>query len=1035
MRAIREALAAEAAAHPVQRKLVVGRTLGEAREVLRALTLAHGPWVGFEPMKLRALAQEVAARALQAEGLRTMDDLDAAALTDEALERVLETVRSARLGELAVGVGMRRAIGQALRDLRLAGISPVRLRGAPLRDAAKRDLLADVVEAYQMGLAQGGFADAAELYRLAAATLQDEPQLLPRGRILLLPGLSLRGRPGRFVELLRQHGAVALPGAAVHGMEPPPARLHPVSEATSPLSSAGPLSWLHAVADAPAPLAAGALELFSASSIEAELREVLRRTAEAGLRADQVEIVVAGDYAAYATALDSLARRLDVPRPGGERAALPVTYAAGLPLERTRPGRAVRHFLRWLAEDFPDEVLRGLLERGDVLPTNVATPVDGPTLARRLRRMRVGRGRQRYLEALDRAGRAVERPAHPEDDRASHEVAAELARDRAAVEGLEAIIRPLLARVPPLPERLGTHDVAVQPRALALALRTFLSFVPPGTAVDRSARERLEQRLERVATTLVRATSFETALATLREKLELGVPAPDAGGGAPWTSAGGHLHLSRLEHGGLADRPATFVVGLDAGSFPGAGLQDPLLGDDDRRILAGGTPSGALPRTSERIEERRWELAALLAGLRGHVCLSYAAWDAADGRALAPATELLQAHRLRTGNPTADYEELRGAFGGGVSAVPSDQVALDGRDVWLAALAGRGQMRAGRPLVLSAFPGLAAGMDARAARAGGEATPCHGMIQARPALDPRGRSTPVISATRLETLGTCAHRYLLRYVLGVQPPDDLELAWDTWLGPRDRGSLLHSVYERALQQMRTQGHALSDEARLEAVAMGMLDRELQGWRERVPPPGEAVYRSEARDLREDIRSFVRMVAAEPPVWLRLELAFGRAGAATVGVALTGGEIQAQGAIDRIDRLEDGALVVVDYKTGGTRRWARSTGAFHGGRRLQHVLYAAVAERVFGSPVARVEYHFPTARGENARVAYTRSDLADGLALVDALLADVAAGRFLPTDEPRDCMYCDFTDVCRVKVGAFGRTVSPPAAWMRRHGAP
>lgn len=58
-----------------------------------------------------------------------------------------------------------------------------------------------------------------------------------------------------------------------------------------------------------------------------------------GRRWDEVEIV-ATDPIAYGCALDALASRLGIP----------VTYAVGLPTERTRQGRATVAYLRWIQE-------------------------------------------------------------------------------------------------------------------------------------------------------------------------------------------------------------------------------------------------------------------------------------------------------------------------------------------------------------------------------------------------------------------------------------------------------------------------------------------------------------------------------------------------------------------------------------------------------------------------------------------------------------------------------------------------------------
>ena len=49
-----------------------------------------------------------------------------------------------------------------------------------------------------------------------------------------------------------------------------------------------------------------------------------------------------------------------------------------------------------------------------------------------------------------------------------------------------------------------------------------------------------------------------------------------------------------------------------------------------------------------------------------------------------------------------------------------------------------------------------------------------------------------------------------------------------------------------------------------------------------------------------------------------------------------------------------------------------------------------------------------------------------------MLDGVAAGHFVPTDDPDDCSFCDFAEVCRVRKGAFGKTSSPLAEWSREH---
>jgi hypothetical protein len=77
----------------------------------------------------------------------------------------------------------------------------------------------------------------------------------------------------------------------------------------------------------------------------------------------------------------------------------------------------------------------------------------------------------------------------------------------------------------------------------------------------------------------------------------------------------------------------------------------------------------------------------------------------------------------------------------------------------------------------------------------------------------------------------------------------------------------------------------------------------------------------------------------------------------------------------------------------------------------------------------MEYRFPTARADNHIVGYEISELSAGRELISALLDNIAAGRFLPTDERDDCRFCDFRTCCRVST-TRSETTSPLAAWAR-----
>jgi hypothetical protein len=72
------------------------------------------------------------------------------------------------------------------------------------------------------------------------------------------------------------------------------------------------------------------------------------------------------------------------------------------------------------------------------------------------------------------------------------------------------------------------------------------------------------------------------------------------------------------------------------------------------------------------------------------------------------------------------------------------------------------------------------------------------------------------------------------------------------------------------------------------------------------------------------------------------------------------------------------------------------------------------------------------RGQNEVMTFDRLRLAGVHELLGIMLDGVAAGAFVPTDEPDDCAFCDFAEVCRTRVAGHGKVLSPLAAWSAEH---
>ena len=1007
-------------AHPLARKRLVGPDVNFGRELLVTLARRTGGWLGWEATNLRGIAQSLAFLPLAERGVHVADDVTIDALANRALARAIEAGKVGRhFAALAPGLGFRRALLDTLLELRTAGISANELRTTVAPGSPAHELPAVLAE-YEGLLEQEKLADPADVFRVAADFFDREAPFVLDGIVAVVPSRSLRGLPGALMNRLLANGAHLL---AVDDVTP------------------------DRVFDARV-----SLDFFAAATPSDELREVCRRVVAEGLRWDDVEIV-ATDPDTYGIALDALSQRI----------GMGATMLKGIPLARTRIGRALDRWLAWLSDGLPADVLRQALEAGEV---NVADTGVAPTaLARELRSLRIGWGRARYESALARieSGKRVAEMKRREDE-SDEELAARRASRQRTESALATLLRVLLATTPPVPERGSDRPVRSSCAALAKATLGYLALSPEHGESEARTMERLRGRLTELAGVDDEPSSFSTALAALREALaDLRAWPLVTSERKPWSAAGGMPHLTSVSHAGTTGRGRVFVVGFDADRTSGSGRQDPLLPDAARRAIGGGR----LVTSVERREESARAIAVALASLRGRVTLSYATSGTLDGREAGPSPLMLQAWRQARADVSASYEELRSALRPPASAVlnreqdgagtamrpregsgaqtppragggPVAALPLDRRDVWLDALADGALLLDGTSVVREAFPVLAAGLDAHDIANADALSAFHGLVpDAGPALDPTARPDREISPSSLETLAKCPLSWFYRYGLSLYPSQDPEYDEEHWLDSLQRGSLLHEVFETFTRAyLGRQDQLAHDEAarHMNDIAAAAVAR----WRDDVPPPAETVFEAERAEIHRAAASFVHMererwADGDRGRWLAFELAFGRGEQAGSFTLPDGRTLLTLGFADRVDEMPDGTLRVIDYKTGKASYYAKSpkTGAFNGGRHLQPALYRAAVEALTGKTVSSFEYRFPTERGGNEIVAYTSEELAGVRDIVGSLIAHVHAGEFIATTDTGDCGFCDHQEICRASRGRFA-TSSPRAEWAKLH---
>jgi RecB family exonuclease len=497
------------------------------------------------------------------------------------------------------------------------------------------------------------------------------------------------------------------------------------------------------------------------------------------------------------------------------------------------------------------------------------------------------------------------------------------------------------------------------------------------------------------------------------------------------------------------DLERVFVVGLAEGTFPAHVREDSLLPDAER--LAAGD---VLPLRAHRTDDDHRLLLAALAATSGERVLTYPRGDLRrstqrmPSRFLRDSVEALCGRRLSADELDrfdAPWLVHVPSFHAGVAraAFPSTEQEYRLRD--LLDHVERGDLLAAHPL-RARDAVFDRAVDCTLSRASRAFTRFDGNLSHRSIASPADEQV-VVSPTRLEAWAACPHAYFMDSVLRVEIPERPEELYE--ISPLDRGSLVHEALDRFLSEALTDETLLPSSpaepwserahARLFEIGSELCDAyEARGL------TGRPVFWE--RDRRRILADLDRFLAHddltrtnEGLVPLATEFAFGLRGGEPVEFPLSDGRtLRFRGAADRVDRATDGALVVVDYKTGSKRPYEgiSEDNPDLAGRRLQLPVYAHAVREHFGDASTPVEaaYWFITSKQKFTRVALPLTNPVR--ARIDAVLrtiVDNIAGGVFPcrVDPPTTSPFRprDFVDP-----DARG-TRDRYREWLRKRDAP
>lgn len=1046
-------LARFCAEHRLEKKYLVVSSYQVGHEIGEALARNGSSWVNLHSRTIPALAQEVAGAELLRQGIRFIAQASSFFLVERGFRKLKEARKFRYFGEVEATTGIVRALRNSLFALRIAGLKSEDLDPSLFIDRTKGEEIIALLRAYEEELERERSVDLPGLYLMAlrklhTKSLQKNP---PEQKVYYL---TIEDRPLKYLELaflekLAGDNLVFIPQEPIHGLVRPrrlrgstssPASPSKAARVPAPTSDVERLPWIFAPRDAPPVFHDDTIDIFSAIGPTNECREVVRRIMAEKIPFDDVEIIhPAGPT--YPSVMFALAAK----------SGFKVTFGDGIPLAFTGPGRVTSGLIAWIEHNFLASELCALIEAGVIkLSLGNGEGALAPLKASRyLKSAMIGWGRERYVPRLETLIQDTRERVRAAEVEGEFERTEKYRESICEIRSLISLVRNMLEL---LPEADGNGEVDFG--ALCRGVASFIGkFAVIHGELDAEAHELLKSKLEEAAgfttVSLKQQTAFEW-LKNVVSGIRVGASGP----------APGHLHLSSWRTGGYLGRPMTFVVGLDQSAFPGTGLQDPILLDEERERI-----SENLETSADSLRENLWAMAGMLARLRGKVVLSYSSYDIIEERQSFPSSLILQAARLKSGDPELDYSGLRRVipeaqgFLPGAAGGTGGTRFIDETDWWLGKLAPGGVLRDGMEAVKMFFHPLSRGIFAEEKRRQKKVGEFEGKIKIDPReVHPVSNPDIVISASRLESLAKCPFGYLMRYVLEVTPPEEVELDQSRWLNPMQRGTLLHDIFADFMKEVRRRGERV-DPGRHAGLIRKIGEEIIASYREEIPPPSEGIFERERKAIKKDLEVFLKAEAerVQPVEPVLFEVSFGkrrkdkrtgeeegegkavRVGrkgwrqergkaevedpeaevayeTVTVKCGERGASFRMAGRIDRIDRIEKGLYRVIDYKTGSSSPF-ETFKHFGRGRILQHALYGLAAEQIIQKlaidktpSVVESGYYFPTLKGEGKEIvvgAFDRERLAKLLA---ELLSVLETGRFVVNPEA-DCDFCDYRPVC------------------------
>ncbi len=965
------------------------------------LVLSGNSAINLHSKTLRSLSIALASDILVTRDLKFIDASASRMIVHGVVAEKLSAGELEYFGSVHSVDGIARLMNNSIRDLQLAGMSADSLQPAAFESAAKGRDVRRVFEAYCKWLDANRLADYADCVQLASRGVAEGSIELPADLAILLPEeLTLAAAEQSLLDAIIQRSVIYRPPHEQSGLC--------LNSTFNYFAGQGEVNEVRGV-----------------------MQRILSGQRDSVISFDDVQILHT-DSRQYVPLLLELFSTWLCARNSGQQPreavtqavdTLPITFDDGIACVYSRPGRALRGWLRWAGNDYVQSKLVQLLREGLLTRPESATEIGYARLANTLRKIPIGFKLERYNHKVEEAI-AIARQSQIEHQENRDREASDVGDDEPprdfgvpTLEALQAIVSPVVQLAP------RRDDAATT--ILQKSRQFLLQCTRADNKLDRYARRELLDAIDGMVSTLSLTAKADIDVWQWLEELPVERHIL-ASGPKP-----GCIHVASLDHGGHSGRRHLFVIGLDDTRYPRRAAIDPILLDAERSRL-----SPLLLSSQDHARHQQQSLNRALcrvttdAGASVH--LSYTSRNLAEDRACFPSSSMLDIYRITSGNEDAHLDELLTHVGPAISFVSEKadgQLVTD--DCKLAHLLLEQDAMQRRDFLEGEFKHMEHCRVAAEQRAAPQLCEYDGWVpQAGDDLDPTIAERS--SASRLETFGTCPRRYFFKYGLGVWPPDECVVDGERWLGALQFGNLVHELFEDFLRG-HTQSELLPNLSRDLGPLRDLLNNKIERLQSEIPIPNQDAFQRQRRLLESVCEIFLRKeqeycetYKARP--WI-LEASCGLDNEPRteldcrepIELDLNDGRvIRMGGRIDRVDRLlVDGSerYAIWDYKSGSDFGFSQEN-PFQFGRKLQPFLYVGMLRHRIAAmggardSVASFGYFFPSPRTEGLKLQWTSGELKRGDEILRQICDLIKEGLFVSTTDPSDCKYCDYRTVCR-----------------------